>query len=199
MAELPSVRVGQMAARDYEAEYQRRIARGLAKGLTRAEARGHAPASKRLRATKPKSDPKIEAAILAMNSGSSLAAAAKAAHVSPERLRYFLKSTGIAKRKDRRWVMQDSRARRVPMIAGANSKSISVRGFKAASEVAKHDAAYRKFIDSGDVDPILPFRGRGVRDLKGKLHLFETDPNELYRYAARDEPQFHEIYQIVAN
>ena len=44
------------------------------------------------------------------------------------------------------------------------------------------------------------FQGnKSVRDLNGDLHVFETDPNALYRYAMRDEPEFHEIYQIVAN
>jgi hypothetical protein len=185
------------ARRKYSEEYRRRIERGLAKGLTRAAARGHAPAAKRSKA-RPKSDAKIETAVLAMNSGASLSAAARAAHVSTERLRAFLKTNGIAKRKGRAWVMKDGRARRVQIVSARGAMAIHVRGFGAASAVAQHDAAYRKAIDSGDFDPIRPFRGRGVRDLKGKLHLFETDPNELYRHAAKDEPQFHEIYQIVA-
>lgn len=183
--------------RKYDEEYRLRIERGLAKGKTRAEARGH-PLGKRSKAVKPKSDAKIETAVLAMNIGAPLTAAAKAAHVSPERLRYFIKSTGIGRRKGRKWAMRDNRVRQVQIISGSNSRLIRVRGFKAASKAAKHDAAYQKAVDSGEFEGVLAFKGKGVRDLKGELHLFETHPNQLYRYSMKDELPFHETYKIVA-
>jgi hypothetical protein len=171
--------------RNHSEEYRRRIERGLAKGLTRSEARGHPKSSRRTK-VKPKSDDKIEAAVLAMNSGASLTTAARGAHVSPERLRYFIKARGLGRRKGQAWAMADKRIRELQFIAGSNSAVIRVRGFKEASEVARHEAAYRKAVDTGDFDPLRAFRGRGVRDLIDNLTLFETDPNELYRYAMRD-------------
>lgn len=191
-----------MASRDFKEEYRRRIARGLAKGLTRSAARGHSPnatvgAGSGGKA-RPTSDPKVDRAIRAMHDGASLSGAAKAARVSPERLRRFIKSYDIATRVGSAWVMTDNRPRRVPMIVGSNVKAIIVPNFAEASKVGRYSNAVHRFINSGEFEHIAPFEGDGVRDLKGKLHPFETDPNSLYRHAMKDEPPFHEIYQIIA-
>ena len=183
--------------RDHKAEYERRIERGLARGLTRSEARGHPTAAvAKSKASPLKSDARLEIALRAMNTGAPLTWAARAAQVSPERLRRFIKTNNLGTREGRAWVMRDTRARRVPMIAGS---TITVSGFDEASTVARFDHAVRRALETGDCEPVFAFEGQGVRDLKGKFHPFETDPNALYRYAMRDEPEFYEIYQIVAN
>jgi hypothetical protein len=131
-----------------------------------------------------------------MNEGSSLTRAARKTHVSPERLRAFIKANGIAKRKGRIWVMKDVRVRRVQIISGPKGKIVYVRGFRAASDVGRHAAAYRKALETGDFKPVFAFRGKGVTDTNGRHHLFETDPNALHRYASKDEQEFYEIYQL---
>ena len=185
-------------ARNHKAEYQRRIERGLAKGLTRSAARGHPARARRSKAATPKPDPNLALAVREMNEGASLTRAARTAHISPERLRTFIKTAGIARRKGRIWVMKDARVRRVQIISGSKSKTIHVRGFRDASAVGQHAAACRKAIETGDFKPVFAFRGKGVTDAKGRFHPFETDPNALYRHALRGEPEFYEIYQITA-
>lgn len=190
--------------RDYKAEYARRIARGAARGLSRSQARGHPkateqPASLKASALQPKikTDPVLETAVLAMNRGDSLTRAAREAHVSPERLRRYLVSKNLASKQGTRWALADNRPRRVPMIEGAKTKAVTVPGFDEASRVGKYHNAIGDFLRSQDLSALEAFQGQGVNDTAGRFHPFETDPNALIRYALKDEPEFHEIYQII--
>jgi hypothetical protein len=188
--------------RDYKAEYARRIARGKALGLSRSQARGHPrkgePSASSAK-SKPKSDAKIEAAIRDMRSGASMTNAAKAQSISAKRLRKFLKAYRLARYQGNQWRFSDKRLRRVPIIANAQTKAITVKGFDDASRVGKFHNAVGQFIRNPDPIILKPFEGKGVTDANGQFHLFETDPNALIRYALKDEPEFHEIYQIIQN
>lgn len=186
-------------ARDYKAEYQRRIARGLARGLSRSQARGHPKSSERgLQPPPAKVDEKLDSAILSMNQGQSLSSAARSSHVSAERLRRFLSQRGLAERQGRRWVMADNRPRRVPVLTGGRQRTLVVDGFGQASLVGEHHNAAGEFVRSNDLRLLQPFQGKSVRSASGREYPLETDPNELHRIAAMDTPPFHEIYEITS-
>lgn len=188
--------------RNYKAEYARRMARGLAKGLSRSQARGHARAAERPprgRKAKPDEAKKIERAVKALRAGKSQKAAAKAGRISVERLRRFIYENNIAKREGSRWVMTDDRPRRVLTIHNGQPRAVIVPGFAGASLAGKYNSAVGHFVRSNDIDVILPFEGEGLTDVKGRFHPFETDPNALHRYAAMDNPAFHEIYKIISD
>lgn len=183
--------------RDYRAEYQRRIARGLARGLTRAEARGHAK-PKRKKARPLRADPSLEAALLEVNRGQSLAAAARSFGVTSKRLRDYASERKLVKKRGHRWVAQDTRLRRLPVISRGRFRVITVAGYKRARLVGEHFHAVGAFVQSNDIDLLKPFRRASVRSIDGKEHPLETDPNALHRIAAMDTPAFHEIYEIVS-
>jgi hypothetical protein len=189
-----------MARRNYKAEYRRRIARGLARGLSRSQARGHAQSKKKrqTKASRSKPDPRIDVAILEMNRGRSLTATAKALHISPKRLQKALREQGLGKRKGRRWVAVDSRRRRVPVVTAGRQRTLTVIGYEPARLVGAHHAAIGHFVRTNDITVLEPFEGKSVRAANGRKYPLETDPNELHRIAAMDDPPFHEIYQITS-
>ena len=185
--------------RDYRAEYQRRIAHGRARGLSRSQARGHPKATETpIGPVQAKPDAALEAAIRAMNQGTSMTAAARSRHVSPERLRRFIAGQKLAERKGRRWVIGDSRPRKVPVMTGGSIRILTVAGFEQARLVGEHHYAVGQFVRSNDIEWIQPFEGKSVRATNGRRYPLETDPNALHRIASMDTPPFHEVYAITS-
>ena len=187
-------------ARDYKAEYRRRIQRGLERGLSLSQSRGHPKANERpVESRPPRTDENIDAAILGMNQGQSLSAAARLSHVSAERLRRFIIQAKLGALIGHRWALTDRRPRRVPVLTGGRQRTVIVDGFDQASLVGEHHNAVGAFVRTNDIELLEPFEGVSVRAANGKKYPLETDPNELHRIAAMDTPPFHEIYQITSN
>lgn len=145
-----------------------------------------------------KPDPRLEFAVREMNRGRSLSATARALGLSSPRLQNHLKLKRLIKRKGKRWIAQDDRLRRVPVMSGGRSRIVTVRGFKAASLIGSHHHAAGQFVRTNDIELIKPFTGQTVQAANGRRYPLETDPNELHRIAAMDTPPFHEIYAITS-
>ena len=142
-------------ARDFAAEYDRRIARGVALGRSRSQARGHPASGDIYIKRRPKaSDAKLEQALRSLRETQNLTRSAKGAAVSPERFRRFLREKKLAKRKGRRWLFTDRRLRTVAAITTNGETKITVAGFNKASLVMQHHAAVRAFLNSPD--PVHP-------------------------------------------
>jgi hypothetical protein len=186
--------------RDYRAEYRRRIARGLSRGYSRSKARGHSVAgSRRGKVVPSKPDLNLDAAIREMNRGRSLTAAARTSQVSAERLRKYLTQQRIAKRRGKRWITQDNRPRRIPVMTGGRTRNLVLRGYLEARLVGEHHYAVGEFVRTNDVAVLKAFEGQSVKAVNGRKYPLETDPNALHRIAAMDTPPFHEIYEITSN
>jgi hypothetical protein len=91
--------------RDYKAEYARRKTDGLARGLSVSQARGHAKAGERPSPGRPHQveDERLQIALRVIRQEKSFESAARAAHLSPERLRRYAVELGLIEKTDGRW------------------------------------------------------------------------------------------------
>jgi hypothetical protein len=187
--------------RDYAAEYDRRIARALARGLTRSQGRGHPKASERAvsakRRFKPIPDDRLQRALRVLRQDKSLSAAAKAAHVSPERLRRYARSKRAIKKRGRHWIVSSKLPRRMLIYSRRKALPIIVGDQASASLAGRFMSAVGKFLGQPNIDLLRPFVGKSVTDITGKEHPLETDPNALYRLASAGGESFESVYRIV--
>ncbi len=188
--------------RDYKAEYARRKARGRARGLSLSQIRGHPKAGETYASGKPSTPARtdeLEAAVKLIRRGGSLKHAAKETGTSQERLSRYLKGNRLAEYSGGKWVMSDKRPRDVPFLKGSRQIKLTVPDFDNASLVGSYFNHVKWFLYTADPAHLAPVKGLGIRDIQGRFHSFETDPNTLFMWAAKDDPPFHEIYQIVSN
>ena len=187
--------------RDYKAEYRRRIERGLARGLSKSQARGHPRSGEKhssARTSTPRYDRRLEMGLKEMRRGKSLKAAARSAHVAPERLRTYATQTGVVHKERRRWVVKDDhRPRQVQVFSGGRAHEITVAGYAESEFVGRYMAAVREFLGTNDASNLRPFAGEWVTDVNGRIYPFETRPNALYRLHASGIEPFEEVYRLV--
>lgn len=184
--------------RDYKAEYKRRIERGLAKGYSLSQARGH-PTSKEKHVGKTRPIPaeKFQISLKALRSGKSLKDAAREIRVSPERLRNQAKARGAIRKNKGRWTVVTRLSKEMLIYSNGEAYPITLDKPKEASKVGRYMSAVNKLMRSNDPTPLNPFKGKHATDYRSKKHVFETDPNALYRLAASGSETFEQVYRIV--
>jgi hypothetical protein len=187
--------------RDYHAEYLQRLQRLRAQGFSLSQARGHprrheTPVSKR--PTPSLFDRRLESGVKEIRRGTPLTKAAKSITVAPERLRRYVKQTGVATKAGRQWrIGPDQRKREMPIFSEGQFHVITVRNFADASHVGRYMSAVNQFLDSQDESFVEQFIGDSVVDVRGRRYYFETRPNVLYRLNASQTEIFEEVYRIV--
>jgi hypothetical protein len=185
--------------RDFKTEYTRRIANATAKGLSRSQARGHAKATEAPSRGPPRpiEDERLQVALRVLRQEKNLAEAARAARVSPERLRKHAIERNLIEKAGRRWQIRASLPRRMLVFSKGKSLAITVGDQSSASLVGRYMAAVGHFLETNNAAALAPFVGLSVNDVKGKAHPFETRPNVLYRLSSAGEHTFEQIYRII--
>jgi hypothetical protein len=188
-------------SRNYQAEYQRRIAKALSKGLSRSQGRGHPKPAEQLggldRAERPIEDARLQLALKTLRQDRNLTAAARAAKISPERLRRVAIERNILERKGRRWAVRHDLPRRMLLYSNAKALTITVGDFDSASSIGRYMSAVSKFLRTNNPSGLGEFVDESVTDISGKTHVFETRRNALYRLDSANDQSFEQIYRIV--
>lgn len=185
--------------RDTRAEYRRRITKGLAKGKSRSQARGHPkPGEKPHRKRRGKSadvDQRLQFALRLIREGKSPTAAAKEAHVAPERLRRLAKSKRLIK-SGKRWRLRKGLSRKVLIYSDGRELAIEVSE-TMASRAGRYMAGVRWFVTTNKIAHIKPFVGKSITGINGKRFSFEVRPNVLHLLAHSANETFEQIYRVV--
>jgi hypothetical protein len=180
--------------------YARRKRRGIAKGLSLAQLRGH-PTPKETYASKRKlsavDEHKLQLAVKEMFGGKSLTASARSVDMSPEKFRRILRTRRIVKKRKGRWFVQRNVPRQMLLYSDGKANQVVLADPKAISAVGTFMHAVRVFLSSNNPAGLEPFIGKSIKDISGKKHRFETDPNTLYRLASTVSESFEEIYRYI--
>jgi hypothetical protein len=187
--------------RDYKAEYARRIQRALTQGYTRTQARGHArageaPISSR-RSPKPLDDTRLQRALKDLRQNKSLSGAAKAARISPERLRTAALSKGAIEKQGRRWTVKADLPRKILIYSDGREYTPTVGSYDQASLAGDYVYAVGRFWTTADASHLEDFVGKSVTDINGRAYPLETNPNALFRLRKLTRTSFEEVYRIV--
>lgn len=143
------------------------------------------------------SDVRLEQALRVYSRTKDIDAAARSIRVSRQTLeRAAIKRLLRHKRPSRLRVAIRRLPRRMPIFSGGKQLAITVNS-KSAAMIGRYNSAVRQFLGTNDPKFLAEFKGRGVKDARGKLHPFETDPNTLYRLSSAGSEPFEEIYRIV--
>jgi hypothetical protein len=127
----------------------------------------------------------------------SLSAAAKAAKVSPERLRYYATQRDFIERQGRRWIVRPQLPRRMLVFSDGRPVLVVVGDFASASKIGRFMSAVSHFLRTNNPTGLREFEGASVTDVSGRTYPFETRPNALYRIASAHDQSFEHIYRIV--
>ena len=185
--------------RNYSSEYRRRIDRAQARGLSRSQARGHAkPGEAWIKPQRAKADTApLEAALKSLHAGGSLQRAARDNHISVERFKKYLGDRGLARRIGRKWLITDTRRREMTVLSAGRAQKLILKNFENASLNGRHLAAVGQFLVSNDAQLLIPFEGQSVIDASDVPHIFETDPNILYRIAQSGREVYEQVYRLI--
>ena len=131
-------------------------------------------------------------------SGASLTRAARDAHTTRRTVLKYAASAVQQEANGRYRVTKSDRlARTLRFLAPDGVISVSVRGSRPASRIARHWAAVDRYLRTGHTDALRAFAGRTFR-AGGTTRSFVTDPALLDRLANAGEVSFEDLYARVA-
>jgi hypothetical protein len=83
------------------------------------------------------------------------------------------------------------------LFSDGKAVPVVVGDFAPASKVGRFMSAVSAFLRTNNPTGLREFEGASVADVSGKIHVFETRPNALYRLASAHDQSFEHIYRIV--
>jgi hypothetical protein len=136
----------------------------------------------------------LEAVNYVRRDGCSLTEAAQRARTTLATVRKYA-SPALVRSPGGRYAAtpSDRLTRHIRFLTKDGIAKVRVRGSKPASRVARHWAAVKHYLLTGETEALAEFRGRSIR-AGGVTYPFITDPKTLERIDAAGETSFERLY-----
>ncbi|MHB8545687.1 MAG: helix-turn-helix transcriptional regulator [Nitrosotalea sp.] len=138
--------------------------------------------------------PSLEVLSTARKSNQSLSKISKNHGIS---VRTVIKNTNAFKKINGKWVPKkfDKISRVLKINEKGQEKSIEIKDSRTASVIGSYHNAVKIFLNTGNVEQLQKFKKKKIKDANGKIHVLETNSQELININERiEEPEFYEVY-----
>lgn len=142
------------------------------------------------------SDARLERALRVLGETGDVGIAARSIRVPTDRFKRAAKRKNAIRWQNRNWIVARRLPRKMPIYTAGRQVAITVNS-KSASLIARYMSAVGQFLQTNDPKYLAEFKDRSVKDARGRVHMFETDPNTLYRLSSAGGEPFEEMYRIV--
>ena len=108
-----------------------------------------------------------------------------------------IRNTNAFKKVNGRWVPKkfDRISRVLKINEKGLEKSIEIKDSRTASVIGSYHNAVKIFLNTGNAEQLQKFKKKKIRDVKGQIHVLETNSQELININERiEEPEFYEVY-----
>src|SRR2546428_9414560 len=130
-----------------------------------------------------------------MRHGASARKASQMAGISIPTAKKYLGSTLKTKNHQVIARKNDSLVRKMRTYEDGKQIFIQVKGRKKATVIGQYLGSVGKRLDKNDINALELFRNITIRDIHGRVHIFETDATKLQQiHEAIEEPEFFTIY-----
>ena len=130
-----------------------------------------------------------------LREGATLPKAAREFGLAPKTVITFGRSA-LRKQKNGRYVAKktDQLLRVVNVLTARGRKEIATRDSRQASLIGGHWAAVQKYLQTGDDEALLKFKGKSIVDASVKRHRLLTNLAQLNRLASAGVLSFESMY-----
>jgi hypothetical protein len=139
---------------------------------------------------------KLERGLKVLSQTGDVSTASRAIRISPEKFKRAAQRKGLIRKRKGRWMVVAALPRRMAIFTDGKQLAITVRS-KTASLIGKYNSAVGQFLRTNNPAVLAKFKGRAVKDTRGKIYPFETNPNALYRLSSAGGEPFEDVYRIV--
>lgn len=145
------------------------------------------------------SDARLQRALTILRDRKDIAAAARSAGTSVAKFKREVLKRKIIKKRGKNWIVSRDLHRQLLIYSDGKQVRVTLSGQRSARNAGKYMSAVGAFLRSNNIRILDQFIGRAVKDVAGKRHVFETNPNSLYRLASSTDEAFEAVYRIVVS